>query len=698
MLGRAAPSAAAEAVAVEILRPAPCALEIALSIASPGDAPDGRRGRGRRASKLDPLVLFLGHRLIRRILVELDLLFFLVEVLGRPLAELLRILAHFAPVAGGAQAGGPQGLTAAPHRSAGAGAATDPALIPPPGAEPGIPGVQALAERRDLAQHAAAQREAPPARELHLLRQQLGRRPVAAAGEEALAVAHLDAPRDAVALAVLVVLQHEERRVRRHDAELLAERDDLVLDLCGAALREQRVDVTAGPEPRQEGVAGLALLELELRAVAHRLAGERAGHDDGAALRLAGRQEAPEDDLLPARGQVGQALGIDARRAQARKGDREILDRGLSRLGQQTVGRCRGVVAGAAHGPAAQRRDGVENDLLIGRRSRDRVPRTLAFLRADALRQRHRVGVARRADAVAHIDDDGLLADVQLRRGERAVEVGPAQRGTLGQEVERRGGALLGHGEGLLAEPRDVDVARHEAEAVLRPEQRQEAVDKPSLRRARGRVHRGRGVRDQEQIERPLLRKQVTLPLTLRRIRRREQQHEVAVLAAAVGDDGQRAAAVDVDRQLEVALGGVLLRVELGRRRVRRVTDAHLVRRRREALQRHGGADAHVDPELTQRAAPQQLAAQRVAVPERRPLERQHLRVADADAFLGVREDREDARLEQVAAAPLQQARVLAAAQDVLVDRACALLLDDVGLDQLAADPHAEPADGCVVG
>jgi len=60
--------------------------------------------------------------------------------------------------------------------------------------------------------------------------------------------------------------------------------------------------------------------------------------------------------------------------------------------------------------------------------------------------------------------------------------------------------------------------------------------------------------------------------------------------------------------------------------------------------------------------------------------------------------DREHPRLEHVAARPLEQARVLPVAQDVLVDGARALLLDDVGLDQFVADPHAETADRGVAG
>ena len=87
------------------------------------------------------------------------------------------------------------------------------------------------------------------------------------------------------------------------------------------------------------------------------------------------------------------------------------------------------------------------------------------------------------------------------------------------------------------------------------------------------------------------------------------------------------------------------------------------------------------------------LALQGVAVAIAVALERQHLRVGDLDALLGVRGDRKDAGLEDVAARPFQQARVALLAQDRLVDFAGPLLLDDVGLDQLVADPHAEAGD-----
>ena len=67
--------------------------------------------------------------------------------------------------------------------------------------------------------------------------------------------------------------------------------------------------------------------------------------------------------------------------------------------------------------------------------------------------------------------------------------------------------------------------------------------------------------------------------------------------------------------------------------------------------------DLDVDAQLAQRMLLEQLALQGVAVAVSAALERQHLRVGDADAFLGVGEDRIDAGLEDVAAGPFEQAR-----------------------------------------
>ena len=65
------------------------------------------------------------------------------------------------------------------------------------------------------------QSQSPVAGALHLLLLQLVVGVVAALGEELLAVAHPEAPLHLEALAVGVALQHQERRVRRDDLDIL---------------------------------------------------------------------------------------------------------------------------------------------------------------------------------------------------------------------------------------------------------------------------------------------------------------------------------------------------------------------------------------------------------------------------------------------------------------------------------------------
>ena len=72
------------------------------------------------------------------------------------------------------------------------------------------------------AQHVAAQAEPPVAGPAHLLLDQFVIGVVAAFGEEFLAVAHLEPPFHLESLAVGVALEHQKRRVRRHDVVLFA--------------------------------------------------------------------------------------------------------------------------------------------------------------------------------------------------------------------------------------------------------------------------------------------------------------------------------------------------------------------------------------------------------------------------------------------------------------------------------------------
>ena len=95
-----------------------------------------------------------------------------------------------------------------------------------------------------------------------------------------------------------------------------------------------------------------------------------------------------------------------------------------------------------------------------------------------------------------------------------------------------------------------------------------------------------------------------------------------------------------------------------------------------------------MDRELTQLGQSTQRQAVRLA------RARQLLRIRD-DQLLGRRgRDREDPRREFVAGLGLQQRRILAAVQEVLVGDARGLLLDDLALLPAIAHAHREAADG----
>ncbi len=59
--------------------------------------------------------------------------------------------------------------------------------------------------------------------------------------------------------------------------------------------------------------------------------------------------------------------------------------------------------------------------------------------------------------------------------------------------------------------------------------------------------------------------------------------------------------------------------------------------------------------------------------------------------------NREHPCFEQVSGRPLQQSGVTSFSQDSLVDLTSPLFFDDVGFNQIVADPHAESADGGVL-
>ncbi len=114
-------------------------------------------------------------------------------------------------------------------------------------------------------------------------------------------------------------------------------RDDLLADRFRRALLQQRIEVHPRPEPRDEAVALLGVLQADRRAKAHVLVALPRGDDDHfeppglSRWSFALRQVAAQHDLLRAGRQVRQPLGIDAGHAQAMKLQ---LDVPQARLGQ----------------------------------------------------------------------------------------------------------------------------------------------------------------------------------------------------------------------------------------------------------------------------------------------------------------------------------------------------------------------------
>src|SRR5262249_48674102 len=139
---------------------------------------------------------------------------------------------------------------------------------------------------------------------------------------------------------------------------------------------------------------------------------------------------------------VRQLFGVDARDLHALELDFQIAQARPGDLAEQLQGHgLRALLAGdLAHRAAAQRRDGAHDAWLVGAAQRDGVegPALAGVEPPQALRERHRVGVARGDDAVADVDDVRPRAALPQRLGERDVEVGPAEGGAPGQVVARR--------------------------------------------------------------------------------------------------------------------------------------------------------------------------------------------------------------------------------------------------------------------
>ncbi len=156
--------------------------------------------------------------------------------------------------------------------------------------------------------------------------------------------------------------------------------------------------------------------------------------------------------------------------------------------------------------------------------------------------------------------------------------------------------------------------------------------------------------------------------------------------------------AFDFAHHFKIAIGNVFLRSEIKLRGMLRLLRANRMRRASHALERQRGIHLHRYGQLTQRLGAQHVAAQAVAVAILISPQRQNLRVDDFDSLLRQRLDREHAGFEQIAGSPFQQAGIFPLALNRFVNFTSTLLFDDVGFDQIVADPHPEAANRSIRG
>ena len=172
-----------------------------------------------------------------------------------------------------------------------------------------------------------------------------------------------------------------------------------------------------------------------------------------------------------------------------------------------------------------------------------------------------------------------------------------------------------------------------------------------------------------------------------------EHHQEVAVLPLVrVGQQVQAEVLLgDAVVELEVAVqqGAVLLDADHGLV-VALARDADFVRRRIDALDRLGGVELHAHGEVLQRARGGLAGAQRVNELVEAGLELERLRIGQLHLLLAVLRHGVDAHAEEVAAHVLQQAGVLHAADDILVDAARLPLLHQLAAGALAVDIERE--------
>ncbi len=159
---------------------------------------------------------------------------------------------------------------------------------------------------------------------------------------------------------------------------------------------------------------------------------------------------------------------------------------------------------------------------------------------------------------------------------------------------------------------------------------------------------------------------------------RNDARHDQVLIAQA------QAAAVARVRDLEVAIGAEALLVDLDDLAL----DALTAQARCGCSAGHGLSNQRADRQVAQLGQPTQRQAVGLA------RARQLLRIRDDELFGRGRRDREDPRRELVAGLGLEQRRVLAPVQEVLVGDARRLLLDDLALLPAVTHAHREAADG----
>ena len=239
-----------------------------------------------------------------------------------------------------------------------------------------------------------------------------------------------------------------------------------------------------------------------------------------------------------------------------------IAGRAISPSSSRADGLRAALAADLPHRAAAQRGDRLQHARLEAaadatRRSRPcpgLAPSARCTAAAGAWRTPRGSASPVVGDAVADVDDPRLAARTCASAAANALSRSVQPSETRAARNCRAASTFFASaGSGLLEDPVALHVAAGQVERVLgrqRPEQRR---DELGLRRAARGVHRGRGVGQDQQVQR------LAVGQHVRAASRRpapggvSMQHEVAVVAAAVRDQHHvRLPAVDLDHHLEI--------------------------------------------------------------------------------------------------------------------------------------------------